>query len=174
MGILILRNRSGRELLRDNRIQSIGMVAVDQLFGNGSYPRSRPPDRAVVICQEALQAQDEPISTPQESFATRTVLRPDVVAGGRGMESAVSFDLPDEFRGNRMRAAVEPVASGLERPFPGGNPFSEAEDVFEDRFSGLDRCLRATIPQVKFQRFRSRQTRDRGVRSQRPEAQAAW
>jgi hypothetical protein len=150
------------------------MVAVDQLFGNGSYPRGRPPDRGLVICQETLQAQDEPISTPQESSATRTVLRPDVEAGGRGMESAVSFDLPDEFRGHRMRAAVEPEASGLERPFPGGNPFSEAEDVFEDRFSGLDRCLRAAIPQVICHLFRSRQTHDRGVRSQRPEAQAAW
>jgi hypothetical protein len=90
------------------------------------------------------------------------------------VESAVSFDLPDEFRGNRMRAAVEPVASGLERPFPGGDPFSETVDVFEDRFSGLDRCLRATIPQVKFQRFRGRQTRGRGVSDERPEAQTAW
>jgi hypothetical protein len=109
----ILRNRSGRELLQDNRIQSIETVAVNQHFGNGSYPRGRPPDRAVVICQEALQAQDEPISTPQESCAIRTVLSPDVEAGRRGMESAVSLDLPDEFRGNRMRVAVEPMGSGL-------------------------------------------------------------
>jgi hypothetical protein len=35
----ILRIKSRRELMRNNRIRPIGTGAVDQLLGNGSYPR---------------------------------------------------------------------------------------------------------------------------------------
>ena len=86
----------------------------------------------------------------QERSATRTVLRPDVEAGGRGVQAAVSFDLPDHFRGHCMRAAVELVAGRLEFPFPLGCPLSQADDAFKDRFSNLDRDPGATLPQATF------------------------